>query len=74
MISVILSEFFLFAISMVLAIIFLVIVSHPITATFLYLIPIMLMQTIFALGVGVIFALFYTHFLRDLKGGFIPNS
>ncbi len=38
----------------------------PNTATFLYLIPIMLMQTIFALGVGVIFALF-TPFFKDLK-------
>jgi lipopolysaccharide transport system permease protein len=66
MISIILSEFMLFTIAMILAIGFLVIISHPVTLTFLWLIPIMIIQTIFALGVGVIFALF-TPFFKDLK-------
>jgi len=66
MISIVLSEFILFIISIILAIGFLVIISHPVTFTFLWLIPIMIIQTLFALGVGVIFALF-TPFFKDLK-------
>ena len=49
-----------------LALIFLLLVNHPITLTFLYLIPILFLQTIFAFSLGVILSLF-TPFFKDLK-------
>ena len=62
----VLTELFLFFISMLLAIIFLLIVHQPVTLTFLWLIPLMLLQTLFSLGLGVILSLF-TPFFRDFK-------
>jgi len=64
--SMVLTELFLFCISMLLAIIFLLIVHQPVTWTFLWLIPLMLLQTLLSLGLGVILSLF-TPFFRDLK-------
>ena len=64
--SIVLTELFLFIISMLLAIGFLILVHQPVTITFLWLIPLMLLQSIFALGLGVIFSLF-TPFFKDLK-------
>jgi len=70
MISIILSEFFLFAISMVLGN-YLWDCIPPITATFLYLIPIMLMQDYICPWSWV--SLPYLHpFFKDLKE-VIPN-
>ena len=65
-ISILIVEFFIFVLSMVLALGFLVIISHPINFNFLWLIPIMILQTLFAFGVGVIFSLF-APFFKDLK-------
>ncbi len=64
--SMLLTELFLFFISILLGIVFLLIVKQPITWMFLWLIPIMLLQTLFAFGIGVIFSLF-TPFFKDLK-------
>lgn len=64
--SIVITEFFLFALSISLGIIFLLIVNQPVTMTFLWMIPVMLMQTIFAFSLGVILSLF-TVFFKDLK-------
>jgi lipopolysaccharide transport system permease protein len=64
--SMVLSEFFTFIISMTLAIIFLLIVNQPIGLSFLWIIPFMILQTLFAFGLGVIVSLF-TPFFKDLK-------
>ena len=48
------------------ALIFLVLVDHQITLNFLWLIPIMLLQMIFAFSFGVILSLF-TPFFKDFK-------
>lgn len=64
--SIVLTELFLFIISMLLGIGFLIIVEQPVTLTFLWLIPLMILQMLFALGLGVIISLF-TPFFKDLK-------
>lgn len=64
--SIVITEFFLFMLSISLGIVFLLLVNHPVTLTFLWLIPIMLLQTMFAFSLGVILSLF-TPFFKDLK-------
>ncbi len=64
--SIAFCELFSLAISMILGILFLLIVHQPVTFVFLYIVIVMLLQTVFALGVGVIFSLFTT-FFKDLK-------
>lgn len=64
--SMFLTELFLFFISILLGIVFLLIVNQEITWVFLWMIPIMILQTLFAFGIGVIFSLF-TPFFKDLK-------
>lgn len=64
--SIVISEFFTFIIAMLLGVIFLLIINQPITLNFLIILPIMILQTIFTLGLGVIFSLF-TPFFKDLK-------
>ena len=64
--SIIMTEFFTLMIAILLGICFLLLVNQPVTWTFLWLIPIMLLQTLFAFGFGVILSLF-TPFFRDLK-------
>jgi len=64
--SIVITEFFLFMLSISLGIVFLLLVNHPITLTFLWLIPIMFLQTMFAFSLGVILSLF-TPFFKDLK-------
>jgi len=64
--SIIITEFGVLMLSYSLALIFLLLVDHPITLTFLYLIPLLFIQTIFAFAIGVILSLF-TPFFRDLK-------
>jgi len=61
-----LTELLLFFISISLSLIFLFLVGQPITMSFLWIIPIMLLQTIFAFSLGVILSLF-TPFFKDLK-------
>ena len=65
-IAILLTETFTFVISIILGLGFLFLVHQPITWTFLWLIPIMFIQSIFALGVGVLFSLF-TPFFKDMK-------
>ena len=65
-IAILLTETFTFVISIILGLGFLFLVDQPITWTFLWLIPIMFIQSIFALGLGVIFSLF-TPFFKDMK-------
>jgi lipopolysaccharide transport system permease protein len=64
--SIIITEFFLFVLSIFLGIIFLLLVSQPVTWTFIWMIPIMILQTLFVFGLGVILSLF-TPFFKDLK-------
>lgn len=64
--SIIVTEFTLFFIAILLGIGFLIIVDHPITWTFLWMIPVMIMQTLFAFGLGVTLSLF-TPFFKDMK-------
>lgn len=64
--STLLTEFFIFVISYFLSLIFLLIVHHEITWIFLYLIPVMILQGLFAFSIGVIVSLF-TPFIKDIK-------
>lgn len=64
--SIVITEAFLFLISILFALGFLIIVEQPITLTFLWLIPIMGLQVLFSFGIGVILSLF-TSFFKDLK-------
>jgi len=64
--SIIMTEFFTFCIAMLLGMGFLLLVGQPINWTFLWLVPVMLIQTLFAFGFGVILSLF-APFFRDLK-------
>ncbi len=64
--SIVITEFILFSISIIMGVIFLLLVEHPVTTVFLWMIPIMLLQTLFAFGLGVSIALFQP-FFKDLK-------
>jgi lipopolysaccharide transport system permease protein len=64
--SIIITEFGILMLSYSLALIFLLLVNHPITLTFLYLVPILFLQTLFAFALGVIISLF-TPFFKDLR-------
>ncbi len=64
--GIIITEFGILMLSYSLALIFLLIVNQPISLTFLYLLPILFLQTIFAFALGVIISLF-TPFFKDLK-------
>ena len=64
--GIIITEFGILMLSYSLALIFLLLVNQPISLTFLYLVPILFLQTIFAFGLGVIISLF-TPFFKDLK-------
>ncbi len=64
--SIMITESFLFLLSFSLALGFLLIVNQPITLTFLWLLPIMFCQMIFAFSLGVIISLFVP-FFKDLK-------
>lgn len=64
--AIVVTELFTFGISMLLGLGFLWLVDQPITGVFLWLIPLMLLQTVFAFGLGVIFALF-APFFKDLR-------
>lgn len=64
--SMVITEFFLFILSISLGIVFLVLVNQPVTLTFLWMLPVMFVQTVFAFGLGVILSLF-TPFFKDLK-------
>ncbi len=64
--SVVITEFFILVLSYILAIVFLLLVDHPVTLTFLYLLPVLFLNVLFAFGLGVIFSLF-TPFIKDIK-------
>jgi len=64
--SIIITEYFLLLLSYLLSIIFLLLVDHPVTWSFLYLAPILFIQTLFAYGLGTVFSLFNV-FIKDLK-------
>lgn len=65
-IAILLTETFTFGISILLGLGFLLLVNQPITWSFLWLIPVIFIQSIFAFGLGVLFSLF-TPFFKDLK-------
>lgn len=64
--SIVITEFCLFVLSISLSFGFLFLVNQPITLNFLWMIPVMVLQTLFAFGLGVILSLF-TPFFKDLK-------
>ena len=64
--AIVLTELFLFFISISLGIGFLLLVDQPVTWTFLWLIPLMILQILFVFGLGVMLSLF-TPFFKDLK-------
>lgn len=64
--SIIITEFTLFMLSIALGIVFLLIIDYPVNVTFLWMIPVMILQTIFVFSLGVIISLFVP-FFKDLK-------
>jgi len=64
--GIIITEFGILMLSYSLSLVFLLLVNHPITLTFLYLIPVLFLQTLFAFALGVSISLF-TPFFKDLK-------
>jgi lipopolysaccharide transport system permease protein len=64
--SILIVETFILFISFLIAILFLIAIGHPVTWSFLYLIPLLLLQSIFGFSLGVILSLF-TPFFKDLK-------
>lgn len=64
--SIMITELVLFFLSIGLGLLFLLLVSHPITTAFIVMIPVMILQTFFAFGIGVIVSLFIPLF-KDLK-------
>ena len=64
--SIVITEFFVFVLSIFFGICFLLLVGQHIGLAFLWLLPIMIMQTLFVFGLGVILSLF-TPFFKDLK-------
>ncbi len=66
MFSILIVEFVLFCISMALGVGFLFLIDYNIDSSFLYLLPFMVVHSLFGFAIGVIFALF-TPFFRDLK-------
>jgi lipopolysaccharide transport system permease protein len=69
-VSILLTEFTIYLISIIFGLIFLVLIHYHITIEYLWLIPLMFLISIFALGVGVIFSLL-NPFFKDLKE-FVP--
>lgn len=66
LLSISITEFLIFFISMTFGVIFLLLIHHPVTLSFLWLIPVMILQTLFAFALGTIVSLF-TPFFKDLK-------
>lgn len=64
--SIVLTEAFLFFISILMVLIFLIIINQPITLTFLWMIPVMILQLLFSFAIGVIISLF-APFFKDLR-------
>jgi len=64
--SIVMTEFFTFLIAMFLGTLFLILVHQPVTWVFLWLLPVMFIQTLFAFGFGVLLSLF-APFFRDFK-------
>ena len=65
-ISILLTEFIIYVISIIFGLIFLTLINYHITIEYLYLLPLMFLVSLFALGLGVIFSLF-NPFFKDLK-------
>ncbi|MCF6331017.1 MAG: ABC transporter permease [Sulfurimonas sp.] len=64
--SIIITEFTLFVLSISFGIIFLILIDYTINFTFLWMIPVMILQTIFVFSIGIILSLFVP-FFKDLK-------
>jgi len=65
-VSITLTEFIIYTISLILGIVFLLLIHHPITIDFLWIIPLMFLVATFAFALGIIFSLF-NPFFKDLK-------
>ena len=64
--SIAITEFLLFLLSIALGILFLVIIDYKVDFVFLWMLPIMILQTLFVFSLGVIISLFVP-FIKDLK-------
>jgi len=64
--SILLTEFVIYLISIFFGLIFLLLIGHPITIEFLYLIPLMILLSVFSMALGIVCSLF-NPFLKDLK-------
>jgi len=64
--SVVITEFLLFLLSIFLGVLFLVIIDYNVDLNFLWMLPVMLLQTLFVFSLGVIVSLFVP-FIKDLK-------
>jgi len=64
--SIAITEFTLFMLSISLGVIFLLLIDYTVNINFLWMIPVMILQTIFALSLGVIISLFVP-FFKDLR-------
>ncbi|SFV71386.1 O-antigen export system permease protein RfbD [hydrothermal vent metagenome] len=64
--SVFITESILLFLSMSLGVLFLIIIEYHVDFTFLWMLPIVILQMIFVLGLGVIISLFMP-FLKDIK-------
>lgn len=64
--SIAITEFALFILAFALGIGFVLIIGHSVTWSFLWLLPVMALQTLFVFSLGVILSLF-TPFFKDLK-------
>ena len=64
--SIVITEFSLFILSIFLGIIFLLFIDYTVNFTFLWMIPVMILQTLFVFSLGVIISLFVP-FFKDLK-------
>jgi len=65
-ISIVITEFMIFLLSIFFGILFLLMINHPVNLVFLWFIPIMLLQMMFVFSLGVIISLFVP-FIKDLK-------
>ncbi len=64
--SIFITETVLFLFSISLGVVFLLLIDYTVNFTFLWMIPIMILQTIFAFSLGIIISLFVP-FFKDLK-------
>ncbi len=68
LLAILITEFVLFCLAIVLGVFFLLMINHPVTFIFLWMVPVMVLQTLFAFSLGVVLSVL-TPFFKDLKEG-----